>query len=644
MLLNYSDLSIFARLKTKYKMIKKIILLLAILIAIPLSAQTKKDKVIFTIDDEPVYVSEFLRVYNKNKNVVSAENRKNIEEYMELFINYKLKLRDAKAMKLDTVSSYIIEFNKYKEQLIEPYLKDRVVSDKLVLEAYNRLKNEVRARHILIKVGANAKPIDTLVAYNRILDARKLIIDGASFTSVANDFSDDKDRAGKVNNGGDLGYFSAFAMLYPFETAAYETKIGDISMPFKTKYGYHIVKVDDVRESKGEVQVAHIMIRDKKMDKNFAKSQIDDIYNKFKQGEDFAFLAKKYSDDKASSVKGGVIRKFTLGKMLQPFADISFSLKKVDDVSKPFKTKFGWHIVKLIKKFPIENFDSLKEELHRKVEKGDRSVLVGKSITEKLRKTYDITLNKNVLNEFLNDNKSKAANFLTIKNKQYSTNSLRKYLSLNKGKNYNDYIDKELINHFKKNLEFENKSFANTLAEYKDGLLLFDLLQQKIWNRAEKDTIGLQEFFNKNTNNYNWKKRVKASIATCTKQEKADLVKELMSKGLSIDTIKKATNEGATVHVLFHEGTYEIDSKRLPKNFEFKKGVSKVYSEDEKHFSIVNVSEVLDESSKELKDVRGKVISNYQDYLEKQWIQELRNKHTVKMKKRRLKKLIKKYK
>ncbi|MEE9350415.1 MAG: peptidylprolyl isomerase [Flavobacteriaceae bacterium] len=628
-------------------MIKKIILLLAILIAIPLSAQTKKDKVIFTIDDEPVYVSEFLRVYNKNKNVVSAENRKNIEEYMELFINYKLKLRDAKAMKLDTVSSYIIEFNKYKEQLIEPYLKDRVVSDKLVLEAYNRLKNEVRARHILIKVGANAKPIDTLVAYNRILDARKLIIDGASFTSVANDFSDDKDRAGKVNNGGDLGYFSAFAMLYPFETAAYETKIGDISMPFKTKYGYHIVKVDDVRESKGEVQVAHIMIRDKKMDKNFAKSQIDDIYNKFKQGEDFAFLAKKYSDDKASSVKGGVIRKFTLGKMLQPFADISFSLKKVDDVSKPFKTKFGWHIVKLVKKFPVPSFENSEEDLVKKIEKGDRSVLIGKSISARLKKEYDVNVNMENITIALDKNNKNYKNgtVLTIKEKQYSIDELKAYLANKKANNnYKGFVDEKVMGYYKDNLEVENPEFAATLKEYRDGLLLFDLLQKKIWTKAEKDTVGLQGYFDNNKSNYNWKKRVNASIASCTKKEKATLVQKLMNEGKSLDEIKESVNEGATIHVLFNEGTYEVNSNKLPQNFVAKEGVSMIHSDKNNHYTIVNVSEVLAPASKELKDVKGKVISNYQDHLELEWIKNLRSKYKVEVIKKALKKVIRKNK
>ena len=363
-------------------MIKKLILILLITFVLPTNAQHKKDKVLLTIDDQPVYTSEFLRVYNKNKDVVSEENKKDITEYLDLFINYKLKLKDAKELKLDTVKSYLNEFNKYKKQLIEPYLKDRAVTDKLVKEAYNRLKKEVKASHILVLVKPNASPSDTLKAYNKVLKAREEILAGADFAKVAKKQSEDPSAK---QNGGDLGYFSAFSMVYPFETAAFTTPVGQISMPFRTRFGYHIVKVYDVRDSKGEIKVAHIMIRDKKNDNAYAANQINDIYNKYKQGEKFELLAKKYSDDKSSAVKGGVIRRFSQGRMIQPFADISFALEKVGDVSKPFKTKFGWHIVKLIAKYPVASFDKMKDELTKKVEKGERSVLIGKSITSKLK-------------------------------------------------------------------------------------------------------------------------------------------------------------------------------------------------------------------------------------------------------------------
>ena len=631
-------------------MIKKIIYILLIGTFFQANAQkcNKKDKVLLTIENKDVCSSEFLRVYNKNKDAVSQENKKNITEYLELFINYKLKLKDAHEMKLDTVKTYLNEFNKYKEQLIEPYLKDREVSDFLVKEAYDRHKKEVKASHILILVKPNAAVKDTLKAYNKALEARKLILEGKDFSEVAKKYSEDPSAK---TNGGDLGYFSAFSMVYPFESAAFNTPINEISMPFRTRFGYHIVKVLDKRESKGEIKVAHIMIRDKKDDKLYAKKQIEDIYNKFRQGESFEALAKKHSDDKSSAVKGGVIRKFSQSKMIQPFADISFTLENENDVSKPFQTKFGWHIVKLIEKYPIKSFEKMKESLTQKVEKGERSILIGKSIATKLKKKYNYKFDNDLYQQFLTQDKTETKEnnvssldnktVLSIENKTYTIADLSNYLSSEKEKNYTDFIDDKITDYYKNNLEFENKEFAATLQEYRDGLLLFDLLQNKIWTKAEKDTIGLQNFFEKNAAKYNWKKRVVADIASCTKKDKAELVQKYMSKGKTVEQIKELVNEGATVHVLFHSGRYEINSNKLPNNFVVQKGVN-VYKEDDNHFAVVNVSEVLKSAPKELKDVKGKVISNYQDHLEKQWIKKLRAKYDVKINKKVLKKLVKK--
>ena len=626
-------------------MIKKVVLILLVSMAFQLNAQ-KKDKVLLTIDNEEIHSSEFLRVYNKNKDVVSDENKKNITEYLDLFINYKLKLKDAKDLKMDTIPSYIKEFDKYKTQLIEPFLKDRKVTDKLVAEAYERMGKEVKASHILILVKPDATPKDTIAAYNKIVSARDLIIGGKDFVDVAKKMSQDPSAK---ENGGNLGYFSAFAMVYPFETAAFNTPVGEISMPFRTKFGYHILKVYDVRKSKGEVKVAHIMIRDKKTDSTYAKKQISDIYNKFLQGEKFEVLAKKHSDDKASAIKGGVIKPFTQGKMIQPFSDIAFNLQKEGDVSKPFKTKFGWHFIKLINKIPVKPFEEVKDELAKKVEKGDRSILIGKSITSKLKSKYNIAFNKEVYNKYFSDNEKDDKDkitvdetILTIENSTYSVNDLKTYLKKNNGsKTYNDFIDVQVMSYYKNNLEFENKEFGYTLQEYRDGLLLFDLLQNKIWTKAEKDTIGLQNFFDKNASKYNWKKRAKADLASCTKAEKATLVKKYMTEGKTIDQIKELVNDGATIHVIFHSGTYEVDSNKLPHNFQFVKGVQ-LYKNNDTDFTICNVSEIMEASPKELNDVKGKVISNYQDFLEKQWIQNLRSKYKVEVNKKVFKKLVRK--
>lgn len=624
-------------------MIKKIFFVLFI-VSIATSAQNKKDKVLLTINKKPVYTSEFLRVYNKNKDIVSQENKKDIDEYLELFINYKLKLQEAHDLKLDTVPSYLREFNKYKKQLIAPYLKDRKVTDKLVKEAYNRMTEEINASHILITLPPNATPKDTLKAYNTLIEARNKILNGEKFEAVAKKYS--KDPSVK-QNGGKLGYFTAFSMVYPFENAAYKTKPGEISMPFRTQFGYHIVKINDRRPSKGEIKVAHIMIREKKGNPNYAKKQIQDIYNKYKQGEPFKKLAKQYSDDKMSAIKGGVLKPFSYGRMIPSFADVAFSLKNKGDVSKPFKTKFGWHIVKLIDKYPVKSYDELKDFITKKIEKGDRSVVVGKSMANKLKKKYHVKVDNTILSHYLNNPKNKELDskiLFRIKQNNYTVSDLKNYLKKKRNKTYQDFIDDMVLEYYKNHLEEENQDFANTLQEYKDGLLLFDLLQKKIWTKAEKDTVGLQQFYNKHINNYKWKKRIKAEIASCTRKEKCEIVKNLLQSNTPIEKIKDTVNEGATIHVLFTSGIYEINDTKVPKNIEIKKGVSDVITEAKNDFKVVKIDKVLPETIKKLNETRGKVISDYQEFLEKEWIQNLHKKYSVTKNKKQIKKLKKKYK
>ena len=627
-------------------MIKNITLIILVLSSLISNAQ-KKDKVLLTIENEPIYSSEFLRIYNKNKDIVSAENKKNITEYLELFINYKLKLREARDLKLDTVPSYLKEFNKYKEQLIEPFLKDRKVTDQLIHEAYERMTKEVRASHILVMLKPNSSPKDTLKAYTKITEARKKILNGQKFETVALQTSEDPSVK---NNNGDLGYFSAFAMVYPFENAAYNTAIGDISQPFRTKFGYHIVKTVDIRDSKGEVQVAHIMVRDKKNDPEFSKKQILDIYTKIKQGENFELLAKKNSDDKTTAAKGGKLRAFTQSKMIQPFADISFSLQNIGDISEPFQTKFGWHIVKLLKKIPVKSFKASLNYLTKKVEKGDRSILIGKSITDELKQKYSYTFNEDAYKNAFPDKSKKNKIIvndddvvLTIEKRQYTIADVKKYQQTHRDKTPSDFVDYQIIAYYKNHLEFEDQDFANTLQEYRDGLLLFDLLQKKIWTKAEKDTIGLQAFFNKNSAKYIWKQRVEADIASCSSKETATLVKQYLHKIEKTEEIKEKINDDKTVRVLFQTGVFEIDSNKLPNKFNAVKGVE-IYQEDDSHFTVVRVTRVLEATPKKLIEVKGKVISDYQNYLEKQWISDLRNKYAITIHKKVLKKLIRKNK
>lgn len=463
------------------------------------SFSQNKKKELFSINDVPVYSNEFLMNYKKN-NVQVVDNLGDIEGYLKLFVNYKLKVREARDLSLDTFPTYINELQDYKESLFAPYLRDKAVTDKLVDEAYDRMQNEVNASHILVFSKPGSTPKDTLLAFNKLIEARDLINAGKPFSEVAKEFSEDPSVK---QNGGNLGYFSVFQMVYSFENAAYSTKINEVSKPFKTKFGYHILKVQDVQKARGEVEVAHIMINHRT---NNAKIKIDSIYNLiYEKNENFEDLAKKTSNDRASATNGGKLDKFGYGQMLEDFSKVAFGLKVPNEYSKPFQTQYGWHIVKLLKKHPIGSFEKERASLTRKVKKDGRSELIGKSIITKLEGQYKIVVNTNYLdqfntNEWKNNPEKYTKGLLTIESKDYSKEDFIRYLELNKYvdtlKAFENFKEKCIIDYYKENIEMTNPEFSVIFKDFKDGLLLFDLLEKKVWNKS-KDSAGISNYFTK---------------------------------------------------------------------------------------------------------------------------------------------------
>ncbi|QVY66831.1 peptidylprolyl isomerase [Polaribacter sp. Q13] len=541
---------------------KKIVLLLVLGVSISAFSQ-KKDKTLVTIDGEKTTVSEFKRVYEKNLDAIDNKEAKSVSKNLDLYINYKLKVKEAYSIHLDTLPSYKREMETYKNQLSAPYLQDTTFIDQLVKDAYFRTKNQVKAKHILLRLPREASPKDTLMLYNKILELRERILKGEKFEAIAAQYSEDKSaqddpKTGRKGNGGNLGYFAAFNMVYPFEVAAYNTKVGEISMPFRTQFGYHIMQVDDLKESKGEIEAAHILIRDTTA---VGKLKIDSIYTKLKNKEKFEDLAMQYSEDPGSKKNGGKLGKFGTGRMVKPFDDAVFALENINDFSKPFKTRFGWHIAKLLKKHPIQSFDEMKKELKEKVKKSSRMQLSEKAVVNKLKKEYTITefeeakkiLNKKNLTALPID--SLQSTILRINDKNITQEAFIKYIRNRRHlavfKLFEMFEEEEILTYYKENLIYTEPEYAYTLKEYEDGLLLFELMQEKIWTKSSSDTIGLQKFFDTHTTNY------------------------------------KTTD---------------------------------------------------------LKSIKGQVINDYQNFLEENWIADLRKKSKIKVSKKELKKLINFYK
>ena len=626
--------------------IKTSIIVVIIAFFSTLNVMAQKDHVLFTLGDDNVYSSEFSKIYKKNLEIVNAPSQKDIDNYLNLYINYRLKVKEAYRLRMDTVPTYIAEYNKYKNQLITPYLKDDNTEKDLVKEAYQRMLQEVNANHILVKLKKNPSSVDTLRAYDKLKALRKQVLEGAAFDSIAKNFSEDPSAE---RNNGNLGYFTVFQMVYPFETTAYTTPVGEVSDVFKTKFGYHIIKVNDIRDARGEVQVAHIML---KGDSKENISKINNIKQQLDDGGDFAALAKSYSTDLATSMKGGVLPKFTANKMVKSFADVSFALKNIGDISKPFMTRYGWHIVKLLKKIPVGSFDEMKPLIDKKVKQGQRARIIGRSVIDRLLKEYSIKTDNNVFNLFTNPvwSQSKKAidyskTILTIENKEIPAKSFLNFLGTINDKRkvverFQKFKEQEILTYYKDQLPNHFPNLEQTLREYREGLLLFDLMQDNIWSQAEKDSLGLVSFFENNRNKYRWNERVEATIFTFDKKENARKAMKLLGKNKTVEVIQEQLSKDGIVDL--KQGAYEKTNKVFPKGFKFNKGISEIIP-DGKQFVLVQIKKTLAPQPKELKETRGRVISDFQDYTEQIWLKSLQKRYPVSIHKKALKKLKRKY-
>lgn len=614
--------------------------------------QSSNTDILFLLNEEPVFVSEFLRVYNKNLDLVQDESQKNVDEYLLLFTNYKLKLKEAKALKLHEKLSYINELGSYKKQLAKSFITDPNVTDALVEEAYKRISSDIKATHILVKVSENVSAKDTLAAYTAIVKLRERAL-SEGFEKVRQEVHN-----GQTVFGEDLGYFSGFRMVYAFENAAFNTKIGDVSQPFRTQFGYHIVFVQDKRKSRGERTVAHIMVVEKPGDSLAEKpeSRIQDIYKKLKQGEEFEALAKQFSDDVNSAPNGGKLAPFSSGQINSPeFEGTAFGLNEIGEESQPFKSAYGWHIIKLLGKNEIASFKDLKSELEQKVKSDERSKVIDKALFAKLKTKYNLSEKNPALSYFesiLNENyylnkwelpKNFTSNTSLIKigNKTLTYKDFGDYLVSTQNsifdkidfktlvsKQYNTFLNSNILAYQEDNLENENEEYANVVAEYRDGLLLFDLMETTIWNTATTDSLQIENYFNTNKNKYTTPKRVDAIVASAKNKKTLEKVEKLLKKGTDLSQIKKVINKNDKIDVIFTVDTMAINHQALPKDFELKRGISKIY-EHNNAFVLVQVNEVLPETQKSLEEAKGLVVSDYQEYKEENWLKELAEKYKV---------------
>jgi peptidyl-prolyl cis-trans isomerase SurA len=580
---------------------------------------------------------------------------------MELFKKFKLKVAEAEALGYDTIPKLKKELEGYRKQLAQPYLIDSSQNSYLVNQAYERMKTEIRASHILIRVEENALPEDTLRAYNKIMALKKRIEAGEDFAAVAKSKGGSEDPSAQRNNG-DLGFFTAFQMVYQFEEAAYTTPVGSISNPVRTKYGYHILKIADQRPARGTMKAAHIMIAVAKdapeEEKLSAQKKVDEIYAKLKNGESFATLASEFSDDGQTAEKGGELPLFGTGtttRMVPEFEEAAFALKNDNDISQPVKTDVGFHIIKRLQWTPLRTFAELKKEIQSKVNKDDRAISTQLSFITKMKKTYGFADNfaktskwfvQNIDTNYVkgkwNASKLKSDKVMfTLADQKFTQKQFAKYLEKNYRavrstdnrtlveKQYANFQKAEILAYEERQLDNKYPEFKALMKEYHDGILLYEVMTDKVWNKAIKDTAGLRVYFNANNNKYVWGERVNAYVYECSSKEVAAKVATLLkSDTISSKTIIGIINKDSELNLRVRTGKFETATTSYLKNQVIKKGVNPVYQFENK-FYVVKVDELLPAGPKLLSEAKGAATSDYQTYLEKQWLEEIAKKHPI---------------
>ena len=611
---------------------------------------------ILTINGNKVYKSEFEQIYWKNKKEKLA-TKEDLDEYIDLFINFKLKVLAAEKLGLDTMNKFINELNGYKIQLEKPYLIDTAINEALIKEAYFRTINEIEASHIMIKVSPTSSPLDTLKAWKTIDSISKVLANTkSSFGELAEELS--HCPSGKMDKG-NLGYFNAFKMVYPFENAAYNTAIGKVSPIVRTRFGYHLVKPHNLRKAKGRVKAAHIMIvcdSKKQSDCNNAKEKIDAIYSSIINGGSFEEIAKESSNDRKSAQKGGELGWISSGGNVYPsFENAVFNLIANNQISKPFQTPNGWHIVKRLDFEDVKSYEDLRYELKNKIQKDARaqktrsSFINSLKITYSLKETFDPKTVQNILaNKYFDSIEIRkntrpksidkvivdfAENQFTYKDFIVFLSNTSKQLGKYKrdikliSEKYNQFLNLNLIEYEKTQLPLKYPDFKALLKEYRDGILLFDISDQMIWSKAIKDTSGLKLFYEKNQDTWKYPNRAKTEIYTTQDKKTAKKIYKLLSKKIRYDSIQKIVNQDDMNVELNKKTLDEFNDFNMSYN-ELSEGITKPIKVNEK-FIILNVYEKLDSRNKLLNEAEGIIVSAYQNHLEKEWIKKLRSENEI---------------
>lgn len=637
-----------------HKIGRKIALIASVFSCFSLVAQ-ETDPVIMTVNGKNILKSEFEYIYNKN-NPATSSDRKSLDEYVAMFVKFRLKVAAAEAEGLDTLSSFRTELDGYRRQLVEPYLTDKKAEENIFQEAYNRMKENVEVSYIFINIPEPGNSSDTLTAYKKALSIReKTLKRNADFNQLAVEYSEDPTAK---NNRGYLGYIPVFNAPYEFENLVYSMQPGEISMPTKFQKGYFILKVTNRRADQGEFLVSHILklvSKDADSQTQIAVEQkINDIYQKLKDGSDFAAIAKQESDDKGTAVKGGDLPWFGTGRMTKQFEDAVFAMQK-GELSKPFRSEYGWHIVLLKDKRSLPSYEEKKKELIEKMNNNPRQNAGTNALIVKLKKEYNFTSNQTSYQTlyqmadngfpfdsiFINELKTKKGDLFQLAGKNYSIKDFAEYVSFNPQLRTTLALDamKEKLQEFEgySILDYENKhleakypDFGHLMQEYRDGILLFSISNREVWEKATKEKELIQSFFEKNKSNYKWElPHYKGYIVQCKDSKVAKEAKKLFKK-LPEDSIRtvltREFNKDGKTQIKITKGLFEKGVNPIVDKLAYKSGTMKV---DSLFPEVFLSGKNLKFTPESYTDVRGDITSDFQNYLEEEWVKSLKQRFKV---------------
>lgn len=621
---------------------------------------TGQDESLLTIDGKSINKEELIYLISKgqvSEAPASGMSREEFEENLELFINYKLKVREAESQGLDKTDEFTREFDSFKENLKSPYLIKNSLEEGELRKAYSRMQEVIRASHILFQFPPNAGKEDSLIVLKMALKVRDEINKGGDINELAVEYSEDP--SAKANKG-DLGYFTALQMVQPFEDAAFSLKPGEVSDPVMTNFGYHIIKVTDKRPNPGQVRVSHILVRINEEDPNaedLARRKVADIYKEIqKESTIWEDIVKDYSEDPSSSQNGGILPWFSVGSMIPEFELAAFSLTEIGEVSPPIRTKYGYHILRLEEKKPIDSFESLEDNIRSKIMRDSRSTMIQSQVMAIQKARYNFVENESSVANLENELKTftkvqipgaVAAKGLddqelfTIQGKTYTMNDLVTFIEEDemsvKTKTtvfdtwYNRFTASVLNETEDADLLANNKEYQMLLNEYHDGILLFSLMNQEVWQKGIEDSVGQKEFYQKNIKDYQWEDRVNAFIVKILDMKQLDAAKgKLKDQAFSQELIENFDTNYKTNHPLAYQTEHGlIEYKKHP--ILSQANMDQNYQEIEAngHLHLVLLGERIPSGPKKFHETRGLVIKDYQDEINENLIEQLKLKYPV---------------